>query len=89
MVPREFAPSAVAAPIFVVALLVVAAAPLAVVVAAPAPPSIAPPMASVRLSVLAVVAEVLPLDAPPDLTLVGLSQPCLRPVLALTMAPHR
>ena len=70
---------------------VVAASPTvaASAVAAPAPPSVASPMAFVRLPVLVVVAEVLPLAAPLNLTPVGLSQPYLCPALALMMAPHR
>ena len=55
-----------------------AAATLLVVTVA----ALAPVMASVRLSVTAVVAEVLPLAALPDLALVGLSQPGLRLALA-------
>ena len=91
MVLRKSAPSST---IVVAAPLAVVVAPLAAVVApvvvrSLAPPGIAPSIAVVRLSVPAVVADVLPLANPPDLTLVGLSQPCLRPSLALTMAPHR
>ena len=76
MVPRESAPVVVV---------------VAVVVAAPSstPLIVAPLMASVRLPVLVVVAEVLPLAALPDLALIGSSRPRLCPVFAPTMAPHR
>ena len=60
-----------------------------VVAAAPAPPTVAPWVAFIRLPVPEVLAVIPPSAALPDLTPVNSSRPCLRPVLAPAMAPHR